>query len=149
MRTILDAGAAVHLGGILAAHGTATDMSDTTIGITGKLASGDTAVGKRTADDETTGGIDQLLKVGVQAVLACSQHHHGFDDVTEITDLHIRAVLNGAEESHDLAAVVVEADLRLLCFSSIRIAIVNSITASLISCSKSIVHSIKLSSEIR
>ena len=33
--------------------------------------------------------------------------------MTEITDLHIRAVLNGAEESRDLAAVVVEADLRL------------------------------------
>ena len=87
-------------------------MSDTTVGITGELAPSDTAVGIRTTDDESTGWVDQLLKVGVQTVLTCGQHHDALNDVTEIADLHIGAVLYRAEKGGDAAGVVVKADLR-------------------------------------
>lgn len=103
----------VHLGSVFAAHGTTADMSDAAVSVARQLASGDTAVGKRAADNKTSGGIDQLLKIGVQTIFARSQHHDALNDAAEVTDLHIRTVLNGAEESRDLAAVVVEADLRL------------------------------------
>ena len=66
-----------------------------------------------TAQHKTTGRIDQLREVTVQTILAGGQRHHGFDDVSEVADLHIRTVLYGAEERGDAAGVVVVADL---CF---------------------------------
>lgn len=76
--------AAIYLGGVFAAHSTAANMTDATICVTCQLAPGDTAVCKWTTNDESTGGVDQLLEVGVQTVLTRRQNHHGFNDVPEV-----------------------------------------------------------------
>ena len=85
---------AVHLGRVFATQCTATHSSNAAVGITCQLASGHTTVSVTAAQHKTAGRIDQLRKVTVQTVLAGGQHHHGFDDVAEIADLHIQAVLH-------------------------------------------------------
>ena len=62
--------AAVNLTGILTGQRTAADMTDAAISVAGELTSGHTAVSETAADDETSGRIDQLYKVGVQTVVA-------------------------------------------------------------------------------
>ena len=87
--------------------------TDAAVSITRQLPTGHTAVGITAAQHKAAGGIDELLEVTVQSVLTGGKDHHGFDDVTEIADLHIRAVLHGAEESGDPTSIVVVADLCL------------------------------------
>ena len=104
---------AVYLGRVFAAQSTAAHATDTAVGVARQLPTRHTAVGVTATQHETTGRIDQLRKVTVQSVLAGGKHHHGFDDVPEVADLHIRAVLHGAEEGGDASGVVIVADLRL------------------------------------
>ena len=104
---------AVHLGGVFAAQGTATHSTDAAVGITRQLAAGDTTVGVAAAQHEPASGVHQFLEVSVQTVLTGSQHHHGFDDVAEIADLHVRAMLHRTEEGGDPADIIVVADLCL------------------------------------
>ena len=104
---------AIHLGGVFTAQSTATHATDATVGIARQLPASHTTVSIAAAQHETTGRINQLREVTIQTVLAGGQHHHGFDDMPEVADLHIRAVLHGAEEGGDSAGVVIVADLRL------------------------------------
>ena len=104
--------AAVHLRGVFAGQRTTTDPADAAVGIARQLPAGHATVGKRATDDKTASRVDQLLEVTVQSILTGSQYHHGFDNMAEIADLHIRAVLYRAEKGGDAAGVVVEADLR-------------------------------------
>ena len=103
----------VHLGGIFAAQSTAAHTTDTAVGIARQLSASHTTVGVAAAQHETAGRIDELREVTVQTVFAGGQYHHGFDDVPEVADLHIRAVLHGTEEGGDTTGVVIVADLCL------------------------------------
>ena len=107
---IVDQGA-IHLCRVLSAHGATADSADTTVGIAGQLPARNAAVGKAAADHETSGRIDQLFKVRVQPVLRSSQHHDALDDMAEIRRLHIRTVLDAAQEGRNPAAVIVIAHL--------------------------------------
>ena len=98
---------AVYLGGVFPGECTAANPADAAVGITGQLPAGHTAVGKRTSHHKPSGRIDELFKVTFDPVLASRQYHHGFNDMPEIAHLHIRAVLNGTQESGDPAAVVI------------------------------------------
>ena len=101
----------VHLGGVFAAQSTAAHSTDAPVGIARQLTAGDTTVGVAAAQHEPAGGVHQFLEVPVQTVFTGSQHHHGFDDVAEVADLHVRAMLHRTEEGGDPAGVVVVADL--------------------------------------
>ena len=112
---------AIHFGGVFPAQSAATHTTDTAVGIARQFPTSHTTVGVAAAQHESTGRIDQLREVTIQTVLAGGQHHHGFDDVPEVADLHIRAVLHGAEEGSDASGVVVVADLCLgICTEHLR-----------------------------
>ena len=104
--------AAVHLRGVFARQCSATDPADATVGVTRQFSAGHATVGVRASDNKSAGRVDQLLEVPIQTVLTSGQYHHGFDDMAEIADLHIGAVLYRAEEGGNAAGIVVEADLR-------------------------------------
>ena len=104
--------AAVHLRGVFARQCSATDPADAAVGVTRQFSAGHATVGVRASDNKSAGRVDQLLEVPVQTVLTSGQYHHGFDDMAEIADLHIGAVLYRAEEGGNAAGIVVEADLR-------------------------------------
>lgn len=103
---------AIYLRGVFAGQRTAADPADAAVGVARQLPAGHTTVGIRAADDKAASRVDQLLEVSVQTVLTGGQYHHGFDDMAEIADLHIRAVLYRAEEGGDAAGIVVKTDLR-------------------------------------
>ena len=112
---------AIYLGGIFTAQSATTHATDATVGIARQLPASHTTIGVAAAQHETTGRIDELREVTVQTVFAGGQYHHGFDDVPEVADLHIRAVLHGAEEGSDASGVVVVADLCLgICTEHLR-----------------------------
>ena len=102
---------AVNLGRVFAGEGTASDPADTAVGVTGEFSSGHAAVSLGTADDETPGGIDELLKVCVQTILRSGQDHQRLNDGTDVLRGSVLAVLHGAEEGGDAATLIIIADL--------------------------------------
>ena len=60
---------AVNFGRVFAGEGTSTDPADTAVGVTGEFSSGHSAVSLGTADDKTSGRIDEFFKVCVQTIL--------------------------------------------------------------------------------
>ena len=112
---------AIHFGGVFPAQSAAAHTTDTAVGIARQLPPRHTTVSVTAAQHETAGRIDQLREVTVQTVLASGEHHHGFDDVPEVADLHIRAMLHGTEEGGDTTGVVIVADLCLgICTEHLR-----------------------------
>ena len=81
--------------------GLCAHSSNAAVGIARQLAAGHTTVSITAAQHEAAGRIDQPREVPIQTILAGGQYHHGFDDVPEVADLHIRAVLHGAKERGD------------------------------------------------
>ena len=88
-------------------------MSDTTIGITGELSSGHSAVCKWTSEHESARWINETFEVSVESVLRRHDHHQCLDDRCKITDLGIFTMLHRAEEGRDTSAVIVVAHLCL------------------------------------
>lgn len=97
-------GASIHLGGIFSGESAAAVLSITAIGVCNDLSSGQTGIGCRTAQNETTGGIDIDFCVGIHQV----GRNHRLDQVlhnilTELFNLHVRIMLGRNDHSFHAA----------------------------------------------
>src|SRR6266446_9215039 len=110
-------GAAVNLGRILAAESATAVTAHAAVAINDDFAASETGVALRSADDETTGWVDEVNGLLVEHLNRQDFLDHFFDNkIANLAVLHVSAVLSGNDDVCDtnrLAVLVLDRDLAL------------------------------------
>src|SRR6185369_15640510 len=101
-------GRTVNLGRILAGEGAAAVATHSSVGIDDDLASGQTAVTHRTANNKAAGRVDEVTGLGIQQMCRNDLFDHfGNNFLLDSLVGHIRSMLGGDNNGIDAARLAI------------------------------------------